>query len=102
MKKLIILVVIFLVSCSEDSIDISTEKLFDLVITSTTDIKHYNHLGHAIYHFENTVAIDFYGLSSSQLEEEKNLRPAGVFVTNTVSPKIVETITRTHTVSIHN
>ena len=81
--------------------DISTEKRFDLVITSTTEIKHYSY-DKVIYHLEHTETFDFYGLSSSQLEHEENLRPEGVFVTRTVNPKTIETITRIHTVSIHN
>ncbi len=81
--------------------DIPTEKLFDLVITSTTEIKHYTFKGEVLYHLEHTEVFDFYGLTSSQLEEEKNLKPEGVFVTITTSPKIIETITRIHTVSVH-
>ena len=81
--------------------DIPTEKLFDLVITSTTEINHYTFKGEVLNHMENTEVFDFYGLTSSQLEEEKNLKPEGVFVTTTTSPKIIETITRIHTVSVH-
>ena len=98
MKKLALLLVIILASCSEESMDIPQDNLYDLTITTTIKSETYNTFNHVIHNTVRMSDIDFFRISSERLASEKSLRPAGVTVTETSNPKIVITKTVTHNV----
>ena len=80
MKKLVLVLAILLASCSGDSMDISENvSLYDLTITITTETTKF--YGTSVVDVDKKESkVEFFRLTSKQLNAEKKLRPAGTTV----------------------